>query len=299
MQRRSVLALGAGGVAALALVGRATPAPTPGYLGAFAWQMNDPRFGGFSAIHVAEGGTRFVAISDRGYYTAGRLSRDADGRIAAVSAAPLRPLLSARGVPLTPFRSDAEGIAVGPGGIVHVSFEGSVSTRVLRYPDGIDGPAVVLPIPPAFLALGLNTALEALAVAPDGTLYTLPEVPGADSLFPVWRFRGGAWDQPFGLPAEGGFRAVAADIGADGALYLLERDFAGLAGFAMRLRRFALTDAGPTGERTLIRTEAGRHDNLEGLSVWRGPNGLVATMVSDDNFRFFQRTEIVEYLLPD
>jgi hypothetical protein len=48
----------------------------------------------------------------------------------------------------------------------------------------------------------------------------------------------------------------------------------------------------------LVDTPAGTHDNLEGLSVWRGPRGLVATMISDDNFRFFQTTEIVEYALP-
>jgi len=42
------------------------------------------------------------------------------------------------------------------------------------------------------------------------------------------------------------------------------------------------------------------HDNLEGVSVWRDADGaLRATLVSDDNFRFLQQTEIVEYLLPD
>jgi hypothetical protein len=43
----------------------------------------------------------------------------------------------------------------------------------------------------------------------------------------------------------------------------------------------------------------GTHDNLEGLDVWADAEGLRATMISDDNFRFFQRTEIVDYRLPD
>ena len=42
-----------------------------------------------------------------------------------------------------------------------------------------------------------------------------------------------------------------------------------------------------------------RHDNLEGLAVTRAATGQIRlTMISDDNFNPFQRSEIVEYLLP-
>ena len=41
---------------------------------------------------------------------------------------------------------------------------------------------------------------------------------------------------------------------------------------------------------------AGEHDNLEGIAVWRDRNGDIRiTMISDDNYRAFQRTEFVEY----
>ena len=97
----------------------------------------------------------------------------------------------------------------------------------------------------------------------------------------------------------GGFLPVSADIGPDGRFYLLERNF-GLFGFRSRLRRWELTEKGPVGEQTLLQTSSGRHDNLEGLSVWRDHSGsLRATMISDDNFRSLQRTELVEYALPD
>ena len=90
---------------------------------------------------------------------------------------------------------------------------------------------------------------------------------------------------------------VAADIGPDNRLYLLERDFRGLGGFASRLRRFDLTGGAET---TLFTTPCARHDTLEGLSVWRNPAGqLIAPPISDDNFFALQRTEIVEYRLPD
>jgi hypothetical protein len=54
-----------------------------------------------------------------------------------------------------------------------------------------------------------------------------------------------------------------------------------------------------TGLETLFTTATGTHDNLEGLDVWSDSDGLRATMIADDNFRFFQRTEIVDYRLPD
>jgi hypothetical protein len=298
MRRRSGLALIASGMAALAFAGRATPGLPVGMIGATPWQMDDPRFGGFSAIHVTADGLRFTALSDRGAFTIGAFRRDSGGSILSVRAEPLR-LLRGLGVsPLRGNRRDAEGIAITRGGTVYVSFEGVEAARVLRYAR-IDGPAENLPTPDRFASFGLNVALEALAVAPDGTLYTLPERPAPDGVFPVWRFMGGIWDQPFGIPATDSWRAVAAEVGPDGRFYLLERGFHGLAGFATRLRRFDLSDKGVTASRTLVETEAGLHDNLEGLSVWRGPQGLVATMISDNNFRFFQRTEIVEYLLPD
>jgi hypothetical protein len=44
----------------------------------------------------------------------------------------------------------------------------------------------------------------------------------------------------------------------------------------------------------------GVQDNLEGLSVWRDIAGQIRlTLISDDNFRLLQRTEIVEYVLPN
>ncbi len=285
-------------MAALALRGGATAAPPPGLVSAFRWKMADPLFGGFSAIHVYPGGARFLAVSDRGAWTEGRIARDARGRITGLEAAPMRLLRGQGEAPLDEARRDAEGMAVAPDGTLYISFEGA--TRVLRYARP-GGPAENLPTPDAFRRMQLNSSLEALAVAADGTLYTLPERSGRiDRPFPVWRFRGGRWDQPFTLPRRGEYLAVSADIGPDGRFYLLERDFRGLSGFSTRLRRFDLTRAGMAAEATLIETPLGTHGNLEGLSVWRdGAGRLIATMIADDNFHFLLRSEIVEYALPD
>ncbi len=261
--------------------------------------MDDPLFGGFSGIALTPDGLGFTALSDRGAYTTGRIVRDGAGRITGVNAAPIRRLRGAGAGPLAADRADSEGLAIDRDGTVYISFEGRRAARVLRYAT-IDGPAENLPVPEAFKRMQLNSALEALAIAADGTLYTLPERSGGVAVpFPVWRFRGGAWEQPFDVPRRDEFLPVGADIGPDGRFYLLERDLRGIAGFASRLRRFRVTDRALVDEVVLIETAAGTHDNLEGVSVWRGAQGLVATMVSDDNFKFFQSTQIVEYRLPD
>ncbi|HEX9859326.1 MAG TPA: esterase-like activity of phytase family protein [Paracoccaceae bacterium] len=299
MRRRSRLAVIAGLVLALGLDSSAGPPPLAGFLGTFVWRGDDPRFGGMSAIELAADGSRFAAISDRGAWTEGRLLRDAAGQISGIQAAPLQ-LLRGRGEsPLARLRADSEGLAIAPGGVAYVSFEGAA--RVLRY-NTLGGPAENLPSPPAFRKMQFNSSLEALAVDAQGRLYTLPERSGGkDRPFPVYRYRNGKWDQPFSLPRVGLFLPVAADFGPDGRLYLLERQFHGLMGFSSRVRRFAIRRGKVSGGEILLQTRPGVHDNLEGLAVWRDDDGAIRlTTISDDNFRFFfQRTEIVEYRVPD
>lgn len=293
MHKRPLFALILGFALIGGLQGSASPPLPAGYLQSYRWTLDDPDFGGLSGIEVWPDGERFLAISDKGAFVEGRIERAADGSIAGVSSGPMRPLLARGSEGLAKGRTDSEGLAVAADGRVFVSFEGVA--RVLEY-DRISGSAQNLPSHPDFARLQLNSALEALAVDGEGTLYTLPERSGAmDRPFPVYRYRGGVWDQPFDLPRRGGFLAVDADVGPDGRFYLLEREFQGLAGFAARVRSFALSD-GLSDERVEMQSATGQHDNLEGLSVWRdATGGLRMTMVSDDNFNFFQTTEIVEY----
>jgi hypothetical protein len=280
------------------LEGSASPAPPPGFLDEFQWRMDMPRFGGFSGIELAANGLDFISLSDRGAYTSGRISRDAEGRIVSVSADPMALLKADTDTPLKPRRADSEGLALASDGSVYVSFEGVA--RVLHYPQ-FGGTAESLPIDPDFKTMQENSSLEALAIGPDGAIYTLPERSGSENRpFPVYRFKSGKWSHTFSIPREGSFLAVGADFGPDGRFYLLERDLRGLSGFASRLRRFNVAPDGFSAETTLLETPAGLHDNLESVSIWRDAAGhLTATMVSDDNFTPFLRNEIVEYRLPD
>lgn len=277
--------------------GGAGPLPGDGFLQDIRFKGEGDRFGGFSALHLSADGTQFVALSDRGGFVTGTFARDAKGRILSIDTSPVTPLLGSDGKPLKKGRTDSEGLAVAPDGTTYVSFEGRA--RVQRYSD-LAGPAQDIRSAPAFAEMEGNAALEALAIGPDGALYTMPEESGGKTTpFPVYRYAKGKWTQPFAVPRHGFFLISDATFGPDGRFYILERQFLGLSGFASRIRRFDLTKQGLTQEKTLFQTEPGTFDNLEGLSVWQSPTGLRATMISDDNFIPIFRSQIVEYQLPD
>lgn len=264
----------------------------PVYLGSYEWKMSDPEFGGFSGLEVSEDGSSFVALSDRGAVVTGAFLRQ-DQVISDIRAGPIHRLRREFGIPLDRENSDSEGLAVTPDGTLFVSFEWKHGLRSL---DGPDGQTTDLITTDAFENFQDNASLEALAIGPDGALYTMPERSGrASQPFPVFRLLDGNWDQPFTIPRRGAFLPAGADIGPDNLLYVLERDFIGV-GFRTRVRRFSL-DGG--GEELILETGLRTHDNLEGISIWQDADGLRMTLISDDNFRRFQRTEIVEYRLTD
>jgi len=281
--------------AALALSVGLAQAQTLEFVSRYSWTAQVDGFGGFSSLELTRDGQSFITTTDKGLIAEGRILRDG-GRIRGIDNMRFATLLNPEGAPLRSYRTDAEGVAVTPGGTIYISFEGT--HRVMAY-EGLGATARPLPDLPSSFGFQRNSSLEALAIDADDTLYTMPERSGdLNRPFPVFRLRGGRWDSALQLPRRGGFLPVGADFGPDGRLYVLERDFRGLGGFATRVRSFAIARNALTDERELLRTTAGTHDNLEGIAVWATPQGaLRVTMISDDNFRIFQRTEFVEYKL--
>ncbi len=290
MRLRTFGALGALGLGFIAFYAWATPDQQVSHVSSHIWPQAEHQFGGFSGLEVSADGTNFTVISDRGGIMSGQFERES-GKIVSASAEPVEPLRDTDGGLLGAYVHDAEGLAIRGDGRMFVSFE-SVH-RVWAYLT-LDA-AAQLPRAQAFKSLQSNSGLEALAVDNRNRLYAIPERSGRlDRPFPVYRYDG-AWSVPFTLPRYGGYLPVGADFGPDGWLYLLEREFTGF-GFRSRVRRFEITDDSVKTEEILLDTRTLRHGNLEGLAVWQDAGGDIRlTMVSDDNFKSFQRTEFVEY----
>lgn len=292
--RRALIAAAAG-----LWLSACAPAPalsdvTVEYLGTHAWREADEDFGGFSGIELSADGRSYTALSDRGTVRWGSIFRDSQGRIRSLSTAGRARLQDSSGTKLVPgYLGDAEGLAIGAEGRMFVSFEGLA--RIARFDDP-DGPAFRIRKPDLFEAVHPNTGLEALAVTPKGDLLTIPEDWSRDAPgFPVFRFRDDAWSIPFFIPRDNGWAPVGADVGPDGKLYVLERDFRGLRGFASRVRRYAMDDDSIGPPEPILESSLMQFDNLEGIAVWADGQGIRITMISDDNFLFVQRTELVEY----
>ena len=235
---------------------------------------------GLSAIEVEHGGAAAFVLSDRGIGYRFTIIRNGN----------TGQLMNIQTVKLPYPERDTEGLAKSQNG-TFFSYEGpgrisrDNGTAISSHPD--------------FIRYKKNKSLEALAAARDGTLYTLPEKPARRGApFPIYRYKNKTWDIAALLPKRGLFQPTGTDIGPKGWLYILERAFTPL-GFSSRIRRFDPNSPKPHAE-TLITTKFGKHDNLEGISVWESNSGATClTLVSDDNFRISQTSELVEYALTE
>lgn len=290
----SIGPLAATSIAILLAFGASVQAAGLEYLGTHIWREQDIHFGGFSAIELGADGNEFHALTDRAHLFWGRIQRDEDSRIIGMEIKGRSNLKDGNGQPLPRgIRGDSEGMAIGPDGMIWVSFEGQ--HRVAGYADP-HAPALQLPRPPRLPELSVNEGFESLAILPDGSLMTMPESsPSPEAPFPVLHFRDGEWIQPYTIRRDGNWLAVGSDYGPDDWFYLLERDFHGIMGFSSRIRRMRLTDDGPADEQILLETMPLQFDNLEGISVWHDGQHVRMTLISDDNFLFLQRTELVEF----
>lgn len=259
-----------------------------------AWRDTDPRFGGLSALHVAADGGTALALGDRGLGWRADLVRDVAGHLTGLVPKGPVALAAPEGSGSEP--RDMEAMAIGPDGSIHIALEGKPA-RVERHSPGSNGPAQQVPSHPDFATFPVNTGPEALSIDPQGRLVLIPEQP-RDGGFPIYRLEGDRWRIISRIAQRDGFVPVGAAHGPDGALYLLERWFR-RPFFASRVSRVDLSSGGPVAPAaTIIQTAPGEMDNLEGISVGAGQgNRLRISCVSDNNFNWLLRSELVEWTL--
>lgn len=277
------------------------------YAGGVVLAGRDVGLGGLSGLSVAEDGESFLAMSDIGYWVAGRLHFDDDGRLSGVSAARADVLLDLAGQPVNRSLRDAEAIVLDGQGSFVIAFERE--HRLWRYAGdgdgGLAGVPTPLSTPPGLLAAGRNEGLEALARLPDGRWVAIAQGLRTADGHQGWIGSDAGSDiewQPFRYVAADGFDASDAAALPNGDLLVLERAFSMLGGFRARLVRVPAhrlaPDAQVSGDLLASLERPMTVDNFEAVTVTVLPSGVFRILVaSDDNFRPFQRTLLLTFLM--
>jgi hypothetical protein len=269
-------------------------------------------FGGYSALAVDEKGERFLAISDSGSWLSGRLDYQngqvsglADARIGAIPQADGRPLQGSRDrdaealVPLEPGRLEGRYL---------IGFEGR--HRIEEYAfeqDELHGPVGKRPLPEQLKGMSSNAGLEDLAILRGGP-FSGAMVAFAERKLTAEGNHTGALvkdgkSHPLFLKRHEQFDVTDMQSLEDGSLIVLERSFnRETSRLDIRLRRIDAADIKPgailDGEALLEAGPGLEIDNFEGLAIHRDPSGeTVLTLISDDNFNFFQRTLLAQFKL--
>jgi hypothetical protein len=266
-------------------------------------------FGGISAIRVGADGARFIALSDKGWWWRGRIVYDGT-RPSGIADAEMAPILGADGRPLADRGwFDTESIAED-GGTLYVGIERV--NQIVRFDYGKYGLTArgqPIAVPPGVRSLPSNKGLESLVFVPKGlalggTLIAISER-GLDKAGNIIGFLiGGPSPGTLAVKRSASYDISDAALLPGGDLLILERKFSWTSGLSIRMRRIALGDVKPGAlldGTMLLEADLGYEiDNMEGLSVHRGPGGeTVLTLISDDNFSILQRTLLLQFTLAE
>ena len=276
----------------LPLAAAAVQADTLEHIATFEWPTDTIK--GLSGLEVSANGVAFTAVGDRGWFLSGQFVRE-DGVIAGLDQLSYLPVLGNKGLPVAARRigdqSDSEGLAIGPDGQTWVSFERWA--RVSRF-DEVGATGNWIKDHETFREFRENRELEAVALHPNGDVYTFPERPTRAG-FPIYRLRGDVWSVEGHIQSRNRFAIVGADFDEEGDLYLLERRLVLGLWWKNRVRRLRI-DA-PDDVEVLWTGGLGEYFNLEGIAVWRDDAGLRLTIVSDNNADPDEPTQFVEFRL--
>ena len=266
-------------------------------------------FGGLSGMVMAPDGASFLALSDRANWFSGKIVYDGT-RPVAITGSRVSPILGPDGLPLAARRWwDTESLT-GDGTTLYVGLEHV--DRIVRFDYGKNGVlARGKPLDlPNIKGLRRNQGLEGLALVPKGqaplggTLLAFTERTLDDSGNLRAFLIGGPMPGNFTVRRTDNFDISDAAMLPSGDVLILERKFSLLEGLGIRLRRLPITAIKPNAlvdGPVLFDVDFGYEvDNMEALGVHTASDGaVVLTMLSDDNFYFFQRTLLLQFTLLD
>lgn len=275
------------------------------YRGGIALRSTDPRFGGFSGIHISTDGGTLLAISDRGAWLRLSLTYNSAGRLVGASRAEMGPLIGEDGEPLKGVNADAEALAVLADGSMLVAFERR--HRILHYPEAqppFSKPPVPFPVPEGLEEAPANGGLEALAHVGRNFFVAIAErMTTGGGAVAAWVGRAGIWE-PFGYVRKPGLRVTDAALLPAGDLLVLEHRYSAAAGSVVRFVRVPRNAIAPhqrvEGKELALLEQPLTTENFEGVAVRRGQGReALIYVISDDNFNPLQRTILMMFALKD
>jgi len=266
-------------------------------LGVVEWRAGRPDFGGFSGLELeADGG--FIAITDKAHWARARMVLDSMGFLTGVEGLEIGRLDDADGVDLMDEFTDSEALTREADGAFLIGFEDV--GRIGRF-ETLRSPEETLAALPGLADLPANGGLESVLALPDGRIVALAEtVSDETGAFPGWIMHGDDVS-PFTLPRDSWYMPTDLALGPGGEwVYLLERRFTLIGGFAMRLRRFELAtlESGSRLDPDLLAEVVSPPlaENYEGLAATRDADGrTLLYVISDDNFMALQKTLLVQF----
>lgn len=258
-------------------------------LSAVQLETDHDAFGGFSGLLIKDG--TLTAVSDRGGWLDAKLIYTDTGLV--LTDASLTRMRDSDGDPVEKQGGDAEGLTrVGEALMISFERDHRIMTR--------EGIAKLMDLRQdrAFEDFSTNKGLEALATLPDGRLLTIGEQ-RKDEGYVVYVLGVNGIAARGWLPPVTRHAPTGADVGPDGKLYVVFRDYTPLLGVSIMIRRYALGPDGlpdPASREDLARFETRTGiDNMEGISLWQDLDGRThLTLISDDNFSRLQRTILVD-----
>lgn len=281
------------------------------YVGGLELELEDERFGGWSALDISEDGQRLLAVSDRGHWMTASLRYDGE-TVTGLEDLHFAAILDEAGEPVNGARADSEGLADLGDGAYAVSFERE--HRIWRYELGADWSGMDDALPTPVRApldtdiLSNNAGMEGLAVSGDW-LWAVQEHTTGDAQ--VHLLSRASLSEPeatgtaylVAMEPEFGVTELDSD-GADG-LYILQRFWSRSVGNRIQIFHLDAAQIAEAANSTelqprliaAIEPDEMTVDNFEGMAVNRIDGETRLFLISDDNFNDSQRTLLLSFVI--